>query len=141
MKVICRWGTVLLLLLCCGCSVSKTMASVVSVTTEDVDRMVQEERSFAVVLTQPMCSSCHDFETMLSLWKKNHSGIVYVVNLDEAVDTGKQDRLLKKLFPDFYATPGVYYIRKGSVSKRFSAEDYRTCEQAFDDWLRRQEGT
>ena len=75
---------------------------------------------------------------MLSVWKEKHSGIIYMVTLDEAV-TDREKELLQQLFPDFYATPGVYYMRKGAASSRFWSSDYKTCEDDFAAWLKLQE--
>ncbi|MEE1464155.1 MAG: hypothetical protein UF734_00840 [Clostridium sp.] len=136
MRLRYRWLTVFLLALCCGCQTHRAKAEVKEVTIYDVAAMVKEKQSFVVVLTQSMCSSCKDFKTMLSTWEPSQDTILYVVKLEEAA---QQEGIVKELFPDFYATPGIYYLKKGAVSDRFSASDYRSCTEAFTAWIKKHE--
>ncbi len=139
MRLVYRWMILICMLFVYGCSGSSRQQAVVeSVSVQKIQQMAEEQGSFAVVLTQSMCSSCRDFQSMLSVWKEKHSGIVYMVTLDEAA-TGREKELLKQLFPDFYATPGVYYMRKGVASSRFWSADYKTCADDFAAWLQQQE--
>ena len=73
---------------------------------------------------------------MLSKWEPSQDTILYVVKLEEAA---QQKEIVKELFPDFYATPGIYYLKKGAVSDRFSASDYRSCTEAFTVWIKKHE--
>ena len=139
MKLVYRWMIIVCMLFVCGCAgSSRQQAAVEPASVQKIQQMTEEQRSFAVVLTQSMCSACRDVRSMLSAWKEKRSGIIYMVTLDEAV-TDREKELLQQLFPDFYAPPGVYYMRKGAASSRFWSSDYKTCEDDFAAWLQLQE--
>lgn len=129
-----------LLIMCmCGCRMEKKIVQNTAyiITLAEFEKMVNQDIAFVVVFTQSMCSSCKDFKHSLQTFNEGENEIIYEVILsDEVGSTEENLRLIEKYVPDFFVTPGIYYMKDGVCISQFRSVDYRTCINDFTEWLK-----
>ncbi len=103
-------------------------------TAQLVEKMNQKE-DFALVFTQTTCGHCQVFLSLLDDYMKDHNVLLYDMVLDEEPDVDAALEQLKTVFPDFTATPDVYYVEKGVIKSRFLGEYESVGVCNLPDWV------
>lgn len=140
-RYLCVFAFVLLALSGCGSKTSgettETPGKVVEITTDELLKKVNDKEDFSLVFTQTTCGHCETFLEMMDTYMKNHNVVLYNMVLDKEADVDKALKKLKEAFPEFTATPDIYYVEKGEVKSRFWTEyqEKGLDEKTFHEWV------
>lgn len=108
------------------------------INLKEMQRMIDDKESFAIVFTQTTCGACQTFHEMLDTYLLNHNITLYEVVLDEETDADISTNLktIRKTFKGFKNTPSLYYVKEGTMENQMSTEnDAAITEERFDSWV------
>lgn len=108
-----------------GCSGSESYTrdtSSGSIVEESLDTIIERaenKEEFVVIFTQTTCKDCIIAEGIMTPYLENHSVEIKDVVLDNEGTTDEEIQANRKkinsVFPDFNATPTMYYVKDGKV--------------------------
>lgn len=136
--------TLLCLLFCMGtlqaCSSSydrdTSPGEIKQITLLQMEEMIKQEESFAIVLTQTGCGYCQDFESLLATYIKDHHVIMYDVILDQEPRTVDENlAIIDQHLEGFSSTPGIFYVEKGKFKSHLKGKQEGISEEIFDGWV------
>ena len=134
MKVIKGLCCMLMIFLCSACSYTRdeTPGSLESVAYQDALQMIEDWKTFNLLLTADYCQHCQVLKEMLEEYLPTHH--VDILEAQLMVD-GKYLKMdeIKKDFPEFEGTPDLYVIENGKI-KAHQAGSMTANE--FDEFVR-----
>ena len=103
---------------------------------DDVISMANNNETFVVLLVRASCKDCVELDKVLNPYLETHGVKIYDVDLDnEGTSEEEMQRNRKKInsvFPNFNATPSIYYIKDGKIIDELIEE---TSEEVLDNWI------
>lgn len=106
------------------------------ITLSQMDTMITQGKSFAVMLTTTYCGYCQDFHMLLNEYLKDHHVIMYEVVLDlENATESENLAIINRHIKDFSTTPGVFYIKDGKEKSHLLPDAQGIHEQLLDEWV------
>lgn len=111
-----------------------------TITLEEMVLKMEDGDTFAIALTQELCGYCSDYHEMLKTYLKNHKVTMYEVNLTaEPKSESVNLEIIRRYFPTFRSTPGIYYAKDGKVVNSLTDEKKAVNEELFDQWVQEHE--
>lgn len=133
----------ILCILICLCTLTLTGCSsyerdenpgeVRTITVDELQKMIDQEESFAVVFTQPSCEYCEEMHIMLDNYILDHNILLYEVVLGDAPEQDRAAMLkqIRKTFVGLDNTPTLYYVKDGKVDE----ETLEVKKDNFDSFV------
>lgn len=117
-----------------------TEGQVSEISLEEMQQKLDQKDTFVVVFTTSMCGYCQNFEKMLTTYLPTHNVDPFVIVLDHEKRTSQENRKIVNVeFPEFDATPGVFYVEKGKNKSYLANERNGVDETMFDTWVQENE--
>lgn len=109
---------------------------IVYITLEEMETKIANKESFPVILSTTYCLYCRDFHLVFDEYIKTHHVVMYEVILDNE-NRSEQENLaiIKKYFPEFSTTPGVFYVKKGKEKNYLDFSLTGMDEKVIDNWV------
>lgn len=113
-----------------------TAGEIKYITLEEMEAMIEKKESFPVILSTTYCLYCRDFHSVFDEYIKTHHVVMYEVILDNE-NRSEQENLtiIKKYFPEFSTTPGVFYVEKGKEKNYLNLSSTGMNEEVIDKWV------
>lgn len=106
-----------------------------SISLAQAQEKIKQKDTFVFVVTMNSCSHCANFKEFLDRYLPDHSIVIYDILLDNEPDISTAFDDAKKAFPDFYGTPGLYYVENGEFKGIFWNDYEELNEDQFHSWL------
>lgn len=138
-KLLLALGMVVLLAGCDDGSYERdtTAGEVIQITLSDMETMMENKESFAIMLTQTTCGYCKDFHNVLAEYQNDHHLVMYEVVLDQEPTTVQENvEIINKHITGFSTTPGIFYIEKGKSKGQLKGDITNgITEDALEEWV------
>ncbi|MEF2782040.1 thioredoxin [Erysipelotrichaceae bacterium HCN-30851] len=140
-KLFAVLGMLLVFLTGCGSSYERDTSTgeVINIRVAEMQEMIDNKESFAIVFTQTTCGHCIEFKEMLNTYLLDHNVVLYDVVLDEAPADERKSELntIRETFPGMNQTPSLYYVKDGEMENQLENGEEGLTEERFDDWVQR----
>jgi len=109
---------------------------IICITLEEMQRMIEEKKSFAVMFSTTYCGYCTDFHSVFDEYIKKHHVTMYEVILDNE-NRSEQDNLviIHMYFPEFNTIPGVFSVKDGKEESYLDFNLIGINEEVIDEWV------
>ncbi|RHO26421.1 hypothetical protein [Amedibacterium intestinale] len=140
MKMIKSMFICLTILLLVGCQSTyernTDSGKIVQITLAELVEKMENNETFAVMLTQSMCGYCQEFKGLLSEYQENHGFIMYEVILDYENATPNENlEIIKPYFSDFSTTPGIFFVEDGKNKSHLKDKNGTIDKENLDSWV------
>lgn len=115
-----------------------TSGEIIYITLEEMESKIANKESFPVIFSTTYCLYCRDFHSVFDEYIKTHHVVMYEVILDKE-NRSEQENLaiIKKYFPEFTTTPGVFYVEKGKEKNYLDFSLSGMNETVIDEWVQK----
>lgn len=115
-----------------------TPGEIIYITLEEMETKIANKESFPVILSTTYCLYCRDFHSVFDEYIKTHHVVMYEVILDNE-NRSEQENLaiIKKYFPEFSTTPGVFYVNNGKEKNYLDFSLTGMDEEVIDNWVQK----
>ena len=115
-----------------------TPGEIIYITLEEMESKLKKKESFPIIFSTTYCLYCRDFHSVFDEYIKTHHVVMYEVILDKE-DRSEQENLaiIKKYFPEFTTTPGVFYAEKGKEKNYLNFSISGMNETVIDEWVQK----
>lgn len=109
---------------------------VITITMAEMEEKIKNKETFVVSFETTYCMYCQRLHAILDEYLKTHNVVLYQVILD-LEDATEQENLEKihKYFKEFYTTPGIFYVKKGTNKSYLDTYHLGVEESVFDEWV------
>lgn len=115
---------------------STKAGKVIDITLSEMEEKISNEETFAVAFVTTYCNYCLQFHSIFNEYIKNHEVILYQVVLDEEITSEEENlAIILKYFPEFYSTPGIFYVEDGEEKNYLDVYHLGISEEVIDDWV------
>lgn len=122
---------------CKGYDRDSTAGEIKEISLSDMEIMLEDGQTFVIAFTQSMCGYCIDLHEMLDVYLKNHNVIIFEVPIHkERENLSVSFKLIQDYFPDFEATPGIFYVENGECIDGIG-QSQKVSEKVFDNWVKK----
>lgn len=126
----------------CGCSSndeylrSNKQGKVIDITLAEMKEKIEDGDTFAIAFVTTYCNYCLQFHTIFNEYIKNHEVILYQVILDNETTSEEENlNLILEYFPEFYSTPGIFYVKDGKKVNYLDVYHSGISEEIIDEWV------
>lgn len=132
---------IMLITLFAGCSATKyerdtSQGEIREITLSQMDTMITQGKTFAVMLTTTYCGYCQELHALLNDYLKNHHLVIYEVVLDKENATEQENlAIINRHIDDFTTTPGIFYIKAGKQASHLLPDAQGIHEELLDQWV------
>lgn len=113
-----------------------TPGEIIYITLEEMETKIANKESFPVILSTTYCLYCRDFHSVFDEYIKTHHVVMYEVILDNENRSEQENlEIIKKYFPEFSTTPGVFYVKNGKEKNYLDFSSVGMDEEVIDNWV------
>lgn len=111
---------------------------IIYITLAEMETKIANKESFPIIFTTTYCLYCRDFHAVFDEYIKTHHVVMYEVILDKEDRTEQENlEIIKKYFPEFNTTPGVFYVNKGKEKSYLDFSSTGMNETIIDEWVQK----
>ena len=111
---------------------------IVYITLEQMEEKIANKESFPVIFSTTYCLYCRDFHGVFDEYIKTHHVVMYEVVLDKENRSEDENlAIIKKYFPEFTTTPGVFYAQNGKEKSYLNFGRTGMNETVIDEWVQK----
>ena len=111
---------------------------IVTITLDEMQEKLSNKETFPIVFTTSYCGYCSEFHEVFEEYIKTHHVVMYEVVLDME-DRSEQENLdiILPHFPQFYSTPGVFFVKDGKNEEYLDFASLGMNEEVIDEWVQK----
>lgn len=114
----------------------QSSGEVIAITLDQMQQMINEKKTFALVFTTTYCGYCAEFHAVFDEYIKTHHVLMYEVILDHEDRSEKENlEIILPYFPEFYSTPSVFYVKDGKKESYLDFSVTGMDESVIDHWV------
>lgn len=115
---------------------SSKSGEVIDITLSQMETKLENGDTFAIAFVTTYCNYCMQFHSIFNEYIKNHEVTLYQVILDnEATSEEENLAIILNYFPEFYSTPGIFYVEDGKEKDYLDLYNLGISEEVIDNWV------
>lgn len=115
---------------------SSKSGKVIDITLSQMETKLENGDTFAIAFVTSYCNYCMQFHSIFNEYIKNHEVTLYQVILDnEATSEEENLAIILNYFPEFYSTPGIFYVEDGKEKDYLDLYNLGISEEVIDEWV------